>query len=394
MMNTERAGDPKLLEQHEELINKKKHESVHLASAREVQQRLESVEGEISTLLPRVENYKKKEFLRTKIRILQKKKAILDFKECEERFIAQEEALDQLQSIVKKSEKEIEKLQKEKEQKADIEKEYRTKQGDMVRHIRAITEDVDSLTNQNLYNTRVRDAQDRFARLKTQNDSWEQEMNQLRQQVDRVRENVSTAREGMKGYEEFKREASKKAQKYAEEDDNLCRSEDELQVQEKKLSADRNSIREEEKRLDRVMENRVRVLEGLRSNMADEAWRWYEANRNKFRHPVHVPILHMTVPDAKAAVLLENLIAVRDLPMFIFGCKEDEALLTDRRHSWKLNSTVIPPSMVGVCGIESSFRRLTVILRTFHAGGWRHKVYMSAVKGSSWCLLEPFTARH
>lgn len=107
----------------------------------------------------------------------------------------------------------------------------------------------------------VRDAQDRFARLKTQNDSWEQEMNQLRQQVDRVRENVSTAREGMKGYEvllfsfcclfdrcylcfvrqEFKREASKKAQKYAEEDDNLCRSEDELQVQEKKLSADRNS---------------------------------------------------------------------------------------------------------------------------------------------------------
>lgn len=89
----------------------------------------------------------------------------------------------------------------------------------------------------------------------------------------------------------------------------------------------------------------------------------------------------MTVPDAKAAVLLENLIAVRDLPMFIFGCKEDEALLTDRRHSWKLNSTVIPPSMVGVCGIESSFRRLTVILRTFHTGGWRLQGICERCKG-------------
>lgn len=54
----------------------------------------------------------------------------------------------------------------------------------------------------------------------------------------------------------------------------------------------------------------------------------------------------MTVSDAESAMLLENLVAVRDLPMFIFGCKADEALLTDQRHKWKLNSTVIPPEQV------------------------------------------------
>ncbi|PIO57577.1 hypothetical protein TELCIR_21006, partial [Teladorsagia circumcincta] len=104
-------------------------------------------------------------------------------------------------------------------------------------------------------------------------------------------------------------------------------------------------LRDEEKRVEQVMEGRVRVLENMRCNMADEAWRWYQANRDRFQHPVYVPILHMTVTDAKASMLLENLIGVRDLAMFIFGCKEDETLLTDRRHNWKLNSTVVNPSL-------------------------------------------------
>lgn len=42
-----------------------------------------------------------------------------------------------------------------------------------------------------------------------------------------------------------------------------------------------------------------------------------------------------------AAVYLENIIARRDLLMFIFHCKEDELLLTDKRHPWKINSCIM-----------------------------------------------------
>ncbi|KAK6051288.1 hypothetical protein COOONC_11207 [Cooperia oncophora] len=178
----------------------------------------------------------------------------------------------------------------------------------------SLTDDVDTLTNRNLYSDKVLAASERFNHLKKQNDNWEQEMDSLRKQVDRVRENVSAAKEEMKGYQ----------------------------------------LRDEEKRIEQIMESRVRILENMRSNMADEAWRWYQANRDRFRHPVYVPILHMTVPDAKSAMLLENLIALRDLPMFIFGCKEDEALLTDRRHNWKLNSTVVAPSQVNLSSLSST----------------------------------------
>ncbi|KAK6053136.1 hypothetical protein COOONC_09357 [Cooperia oncophora] len=116
-------------------------------------------------------------------------------------------------------------------------------------------------------------------------------MDSLRKQVDRVRENVSAAKEEMKGYQEFKRETAQKTEQYAEEEENLCKMEDELQADERKLSAEKMKLRDEEKRIEQIMESRVRILENMRSNMADEAWRWYQANRDRFRHPLHqVPI--------------------------------------------------------------------------------------------------------
>lgn len=49
----------------------------------------------------------------------------------------------------------------------------------------------------------------------------------------------------------------------------------------------------------------------------------------------------MSLVDDDAAVYLENIVARRDLLMFIFRCKEDELLLTDKRHPWKINSCII-----------------------------------------------------
>ncbi|KAK6053738.1 hypothetical protein COOONC_08757, partial [Cooperia oncophora] len=248
----------------------------------------------------------------------------------------------------------MQKLRAKIEKEGKQEKEYSTSQNEILHQIRVLTDDVDTLTNRNLYSDKVLAASERFNHLKKQNDNWEQEMDSLRKQVDRVRENVSAAKEEMKGYQEFKRETAQKTEQYAEEEENLCKMEDELQADERKLSAEKMKLRDEEKRIEQIMESRVRILENMRSNMADEAWRWYQANRDRFRHPVYVPILHMTVPDAKSAMLLENLIALRDLPMFIFGCKEDEALLTDRRHNWKLNSTVVAPSQVNLSSLSST----------------------------------------
>ncbi|VDM60289.1 unnamed protein product [Angiostrongylus costaricensis] len=106
------------------------------------------------------------------------------------------------------------------------------------------------------------------------------------------------------------------------------------------------SLRGEDMNLSEVMEGRLRAFRNCRINVADEAWRWHEGNCEKFRYPVFVPVLHVAVPNGRCALFLENLIAFRDLPMFNLDCKEDEALLTNRRHSWKLNSTVISPSQV------------------------------------------------
>ncbi|KAK6737160.1 hypothetical protein RB195_019699 [Necator americanus] len=368
LMNTERAGNPALLETHENLIKKKKHESVFIQDARLIQQRLHCIEGEIEALLPRVENYKKKESLRTKIKVLQKKKAVLDFKESEGHFSIEEAAMDELQAKVKEQEKQVQQLKKKAEKETTLEEEYHKMHADIERQMRIKRDDLCTMRNINLYDEKValflvfvsnlryfyvRDASERFKRLKTQSDNWEKEMDQMKRQVDRIRENVADARKELEGYEEFRREAVEKTQKYAEEDENLCRLEDEVTFEEKRLSDEINRLRDREKRISQAMEGRLRILEGMRCNMADEAWRWYEQNREKFRYPVYVPILHTTVPNTESAMLLENLIAIRDFPMFIFGCKADEAILTDQRHKWKLNSTVVPSEQVDISSLRT-----------------------------------------
>ncbi|VDM59309.1 unnamed protein product [Angiostrongylus costaricensis] len=256
LINTERAGNPRLLEKHEELIKKKKLETVHIENAREVQQRLEAVEDLCK------ENEK---------RTAKENEHGADHKEVVSAFLSSlfdARLLNTLSFYFQ------------------------------LRQIREVTSE-------------IRSALEQFDRVKISKENWKDEVSQMKNQRDRVQEQVVAAKEGMKG------------------------------------------LRDEERNISEAMKTRLRILGNLRINMADEAWRWYEGNRDKFRYPVFVPVLHMTVPDARSAMLLENLIAFRDLPMFIFGCKEDEALLTDRRHSWKLNSTVIPPSQVDVSSLKT-----------------------------------------
>ncbi|MCP9263266.1 BMA-SMC-5, isoform c [Dirofilaria immitis] len=100
------------------------------------------------------------------------------------------------------------------------------------------------------------------------------------------------------------------------------------------------------------------ILQGEGREMkCDEAWHWYESQRENFgikkyivdgailwsvEFLIFVSLLEtMSLVSDDAAIYLENIIARRDLLMFIFRCKEDELLLTDKRHPWKINSCVI-----------------------------------------------------
>uniref|UniRef100_A0A0M3ISZ4 BK_channel_a domain-containing protein n=1 Tax=Ascaris lumbricoides TaxID=6252 RepID=A0A0M3ISZ4_ASCLU len=72
-----------------------------------------------------------------------------------------------------------------------------------------------------------------------------------------------------------------------------------------------------------------------------DALDWYEAHRSQFREPVYIPLLSMTMNYEDSALYLESVIAPRDLMIFVFGCREDEALLTDSKHPWTISSSII-----------------------------------------------------
>uniref|UniRef100_A0A1I7XDF2 Structural maintenance of chromosomes protein 5 n=1 Tax=Heterorhabditis bacteriophora TaxID=37862 RepID=A0A1I7XDF2_HETBA len=165
-------------------------------------------------------------------------------------------------------------------------------------NIRMLNDQLRTQVNADYYKQKIVDAENKFCIMQNQSSNWEKDVMQLENEIGELEKRLDKAKDEAKEYEK-------------------------MRVQ------------------NRIMENRIRTLEQLRCNYADEAWQWYEANKSQFEYPVYVPILHMTVKDNKSAVLLENLIGAREFPMFIFGSKKDEMILSDRKHRWKINSTVM-----------------------------------------------------
>uniref|UniRef100_A0A915D5D4 Structural maintenance of chromosomes protein 5 n=1 Tax=Ditylenchus dipsaci TaxID=166011 RepID=A0A915D5D4_9BILA len=100
-----------------------------------------------------------------------------------------------------------------------------------------------------------------------------------------------------------------------------------------------NDVKKNVEKLERDWKTQIEQLH-VRKNalVPNNAWR--------FRSAVFVPLLHMSVPSEENMRLLNNIIGIRDMGMFIFGCKEDEDLLLNSIKPRRVNTTIINRDML------------------------------------------------
>lgn len=70
---------------------------------------------------------------------------------------------------------------------------------------------------------------------------------------------------------------------------------------------------------------------------------------------VHFAFLQMTLTNANSAIYLENIISQRDLSVFIFGCKEDELLLSSSSRRLNINSCTMSEEEVNMLFLKKNF---------------------------------------
>uniref|UniRef100_A0A1I8EYI9 Structural maintenance of chromosomes protein 5 n=1 Tax=Wuchereria bancrofti TaxID=6293 RepID=A0A1I8EYI9_WUCBA len=319
LANTEKAVGKKLVDLHENIHN------VRLNQSPISQDQLNSVQSELKTLVPLIENYRRRETMREHIRLLQCKKLYLKY--LEEEAIAEEKA--QYKRLKEEELEEVKKLMlpitNRLQQQNAVNEKHKHKQKNAIDQLLSLRKETEKLLAVESVDEMILSAKKDYERAKKEHSEWEERLNAARTEHNLLEEKLAAAdQEFTSMEEELDRQKSVLNNKIAEIDSSM------------------RAVTESIDAKQQPFRKKFIVLKGNGREMkCDEAWQWYESQKEKFRHPVFVPLLCMSLVSDDAAVYLENIIARRDLLMFIFRCKEDELLLTDKRHPWKINSCIM-----------------------------------------------------
>ncbi|VDK72473.1 unnamed protein product, partial [Onchocerca ochengi] len=349
LKNTEKAVGKELIDLHNNIHDIRFNQSP-LSRAKYLEDCLNSVQNELKTLIPLIENYRRRETMRERIRLLLCKQLYLEYLDAE--TIADEKA--QYKRVKEKELKEAKKLilpikSSVQQQKIVVEKQ-KYEEKDAMSELLSVREKTEKLLAVESVDESILNAKKDYERTKKEHDDWEEKLSAARTEYDLLEEKLATANQE---YASMENENSAVKKEYLEW--NI--KEEELDKQKSVLNNKIAAIDSDKRGL--YLYNHQAIMEAIdkdqqsfrkkfvilkengREMKCGEAWQWYESQKEKFRHPVFVPLLFMSLITDDAAVYLENIIARRDLLMFIFRCKEDELLLTDKRHPWKINSCVI-----------------------------------------------------
>ncbi|KAM3728146.1 Structural maintenance of chromosomes protein [Dirofilaria immitis] len=316
---------------------------------------LNSVQSELTTLVPLIENYRRRETMRERIRLLQCKQLYLKYLDAE--AIADEKA--QYKQVKEKELEETEALmlpvkfsvqqqkiaverQKCKEKNAFVKKSLHMILLFWMSDLLSVRQETEKLLAAESVDELILNAKKDYERAKKEHDEWEERLSAARAEYDLLEDKLAAANQEFTSMENENSAVKNEYLEWNMKEEELDRQKSVLNDRIARIDSDKRAVMEAIDVDRQSFQKKFVILQGEGREMkCDEAWHWYESQREKFRHQVFVPLLFMSLVSDDAAIYLENIIARRDLLMFIFRCKEDELLLTDKRHPWKINSCVI-----------------------------------------------------
>uniref|UniRef100_A0A915PDP2 Structural maintenance of chromosomes protein 5 n=1 Tax=Setaria digitata TaxID=48799 RepID=A0A915PDP2_9BILA len=205
-----------------------------------------------------------------------------------------------------------------------------------------VREKVEKLLAAESVDESVMNAKKDYERSKKEYDEWEEKLDVARKECNLLEEKLTAAEREFASIEKENLAVKKEYLEWNTKEEELDKQKSVLDSRIAGIDFDKRGVQKAIDIVQQSFRRKFAIFKGNGKEMkCGEAWQWYESHKEKFRHPVFVPLLFISLVSDEAAVYLENILARRDLLMFIFRCKEDEMLLTDKRHPWKINSCII-----------------------------------------------------
>uniref|UniRef100_A0A0N5B0J5 Structural maintenance of chromosomes protein 5 n=1 Tax=Syphacia muris TaxID=451379 RepID=A0A0N5B0J5_9BILA len=346
------ANSLELCKMHEKLETLQDSGLKFLETRESLERKIAAISNELLLLEPIVKGYEERMKTLEKVEILEKKdsyqEALTLYSESKEQFKKVQSEKNKILNKIKSAEN---KLEEKKSCLDNIEKEFVVLNSEK----QLLDEKLDRLLSSKPVGYKIKQARDNFEQARKDCDSWKQE-------VDVIKEEIASLSKLLKTTEEGSNKASKELIDTRKEYENWKEREEEV------INLDRaiSKVQNEAHKVKDELESQTRKVQqfeackmvvltnnGMSKRLGClEAWKWYQQHRSQFKCPIYIPLLAISLKNGEYAKYLENVVAARDFLIFIFGCKEDEALLTSSSFNWKIASTVMTPELVEKSCVE------------------------------------------
>nr|CAD2175682.1 unnamed protein product [Meloidogyne enterolobii] len=300
----------------------------------------EQVDLELKTKKQRADAYKEWAARNRILNLLEIKKSLIEYQNKLDTLKEASERVDIADRQVNESKAQLEPVNKSiKNVEATIES-LEKEIGDLRNKNKTATKNIEDALRHNSLDEKLQKAADTLKKVQNTYAQWDKEKESITKEYDKYKNFYETL-----------------SQKFSP-DENLPKLKDELYAEHAKIKKEELEITEKQTiyfRLDNQlhsnqnsqrnsMETKLRNLVKFRNNPAiPDAWEFYTKNREKFRGQVYVPYLDVHIPNANNLVLFNNVVASRDLGIFIFSCSQDEELLINK---FKIDSSIVSQEMI------------------------------------------------
>ncbi|EGT40815.1 hypothetical protein CAEBREN_31413 [Caenorhabditis brenneri] len=352
LRNTEKAASDDLDRIHRELIGQRVDSTTIEEKCVSSDKAVKHLEDEITKIQPLVENYRKKLALQSKLRLLEKKKKILEYEEADKELQDEKMKADDALKEYREAENSVEDCERRKKILEEKARRERSAIVDLRSKAMSCLASVQEDTHKKLIETELGRAKTRLDDARKQASNHEQKVSEIRDNLEAAKRKLEEAKEDAVGFNEFKIDYDRKEAKFRAMKEEVYREESKDPFQGEIVSL-QNSLFDlyfllifiplevrSAPRTQNIMDQRLNEMR-RKNEHAWKAYTFYLDNRDIFKGPVYMPLMDIILKSPEAATLLENSFSIRDRFMFVCTNKDDEKRLNNDKVTWRINTSVV-----------------------------------------------------
>ncbi|PAV84678.1 hypothetical protein WR25_02237 [Diploscapter pachys] len=351
------AGSPELLELHEKLIEKKKEELAYESAQNISTKNLSALEAQITNLRPKVDAYHQQVRLAEKIKLLEQRKAFLEYDEIVEEVDKQQEKVNEMRANLTEKERQFNSGHlKTVQLKANIDSAYKMMADKRAQYKHLLST---SKFNPDSYKRELAEAKNNYTRVMNAVRDFDKGLERQKQNLESLGKELDKEQQTLHKMNYDENAFRAKRANFDRRDEELRKIDQELKIRIRKIEQERSGFTDAAYNYHQKI--RERAESNLRGN-AEQAFYWYQQHHNEFQHPIYIPAVHICTSSQLISRYIEQFVGNDDLLMFICGSKEDDDRLqrAAKQLGLRVNSTILLPENIGGMNVRISddLRRL------------------------------------